>query len=315
MSEWIDSVAAVLEGWMMGQAGGAAIADILFGQVNPSGKLGETFPLKLADTPSYTNFPGGAGKVNYGEGMFIGYRYYEAKQMPVLFPFGYGLSYTTFEYSNVKTSAKKFKDTDGITVTVDVTNTGNLAGKETVQVYVHDQKSGLIRPEKELKGFAKVELQPGETKSVSIQLDVRSFAYYHPKYKQWITEDGDFDLLVAASSADIRTRLTVTLESTMNLPCVLDAESTLREWLADSHGKVVFSSHYKKMESEARKMFGSGGEDRYASEGTIGMDIMEMFNDMPLVSVLMFQKNAWDKHPEDMVEELLQQVHDVEQIK
>ena len=222
MSEWIDSVAAVLEGWMMGQAGGAAIADILFGQVNPSGKLGETFPLKLEDTPSYTNFPGGAGKVNYGEGMFIGYRYYDAKQMPVLFPFGYGLSYTTFEYSNAKVSAKNFKDTDGVTVTVDVTNTGNLAGKEIVQVYVHDQKSGLIRPEKELKGFAKVELQPGETKSVSVQLDFRSFAYYHPKYKQWITEDGDFDLLIGASSADIRVHLTVTLESTLNLPCVLD---------------------------------------------------------------------------------------------
>ena len=212
-------------------------------------------------------------------------------------------------------SAKNFKDVDGVIVTVDVTNTGELAGKEIVQVYIYDQKSGLKRPDKELKGFAKVELQPGETKSVSIQLDLRSFAYYHPKYKKWITEDGGFDLLVAASSADIRTRLTVTLESTMNLPCVLDAESTLREWLANSHGKVVFSSHYKKMESEARKMFGSGGEDRYASEGTIGMDIMEMFNDMPLVSVLMFQKNAWGKHPEDMVEELLQQVHDVEQIK
>ena len=184
MSEWVDSVAAVLEGWMMGQAGGAALADILFGHVNPSGKLGETFPLKLADTPSYTNFPGGASNVNYGEGMFIGYRYYDAKQVPVLFPFGYGLSYTTFEYSNAKVLSKNFKDKDGVTVTVDITNSGKLTGKEIVQVYVHDQRSGLIRPEKELKGFAKVELQPGETKSVSIQFDFRSFAYYHPKYKQ-----------------------------------------------------------------------------------------------------------------------------------
>jgi len=309
LSEWIDSVSAVLEGWMMGQAGGAAIADILFGHVNPSGKLGETFPLKLADTPSYTNFPGGAGRVNYGEGMFIGYRYYDAKQIPVMFPFGYGLSYTTFEYSNATASAEKFKDTDGVTVTVNVTNTGKLAGKEIIQVYVHDQKSGLIRPEKELKGFAKVELQPGETKSVSIQLDFRSFAYYHPKYKQWITEDGDFDLLIGASSADIRASLTVTLESTLNLPCVLDKESTLREWLADPRGKAVFGPLYPKFETEARKDFGSDGEDRYASEGSIGMDIMEMFNDMPLVSGLLFQKDAWDKHPEDMVEDLLKQVH------
>jgi beta-glucosidase len=175
--------------------------------VNPSGKLAETFPLKLADTPSHTNWPGGAGKVHYGEGIFIGYRYYDAKEMPVLFPFGHGLSYTTFKYSNAKVSSTNFKDTDGLTVTVDVTNTGKLAGKETVQVYVHDQKSDLIRPVKELKGFAKVELQPGETKTVSIHLDFRAFAYYHPEHKQWITEDGDFDILIGASSADIRSSL------------------------------------------------------------------------------------------------------------
>ena len=142
--------------------------------------------------------------MRYGEGLFIGYRYYDAKEMPVLFPFGYGLSYTTFAYSNPKVSATTFKDVDGLTVTVDVTNTGRVAGKEIVQVYVHDQKSGLVRPHKELKGFAKVELQPGETKTISIPLDFRAFAYYHPEYKQWITEDGEFDILIAASAADIR---------------------------------------------------------------------------------------------------------------
>ena len=312
MREWIDSVSAVLEGWMMGQAGGSAIADILFGRVNPSGKLGETFPLKLEDTPSHGNWPGSAGQVHYGEGLFIGYRYYDLKKMPVMFPFGHGLSYTTFEYSNARVSAKNFKDVDGVKVTVDVTNTGNLAGKEIVQVYVHDQKSGLIRPAKELKGFAKLELHPGENKSVSIQLDFRSFAYYHPGYKQWVTEDGDFDLLIGASSADIRSHLTVTLESTLSLPCLLDKESTMREWMADPRGKVVLDSYYQRIETEARKMFGGEGEDRYASEGAMGMDIMDMFNDMPLVSVLMFQKSAWDKHPEDIVEELLLRVHDGE---
>ena len=312
MREWIDSVSAVLEGWMMGQAGGSAIADILFGRVNPSGKLGEAFPLKLEDTPSHGNWPGSAGQVHYGEGLFIGYRYYDLKKIPVMFPFGHGLSYTTFEYSNARVSAKNFKDVDGVKVTVDVTNTGNLAGKEIVQVYVHDQKSGLIRPAKELKGFAKLELHPGENKSVSIQLDFRSFAYYHPGYKQWVTEDGDFDLLIGASSADIRSHLTVTLESTLSLPCLLDKESTMREWMADPRGKVVLDSYYQRIETEARKMFGGEGEDRYASEGAMGMDIMDMFNDMPLVSVLMFQKSAWDKHPEDIVEELLLRVHDGE---
>ncbi|KAA3660451.1 MAG: glycosyl hydrolase, partial [Chloroflexi bacterium] len=226
MGDWIDDVAAVLEGWMMGQAGGVAIADVLFGKVNPCGKLTETFPLKLADTPSRLNWPGDAGKVHYGEGIFIGYRYYDAKEMPVQFPFGYGLSYTTFEYSNPKVSTSTFKDVDGVTVSVDVTNTGDTAGKEIVQVYVHDQKAGLVRPEKELKGFAKVALQPGETKTVSIQLDFRAFAFYHPEHKQWITEDGEFDLLIAASATDIRQTMTVTLESTIDLPCILDKEST-----------------------------------------------------------------------------------------
>ena len=308
MSAWIDNVAAVLEGWMMGQAGGAAIADVLFGKVNPCGKLAETFPLKLSDTPAHINWPGGAGVVRYGEGLFIGYRYYDAKQMPVLFPFGYGLSYTTFAYSNAKVSAKNFKDVDGLTVTVDVTNTGKVAGKEIVQIYVHDQQAALVRPEKELKGFAKVELQPGETKTVSIKLDFRAFAYYHPEYNQWISEDGDFDILIAASATDIRQALTVTLESTLKLPCILDEESTIREWMADPRGKVALGPLYAKMEAEARKSFG-GGDERYGNEGAIGMDLMEMINDMPLVSVLMFQQEALPAHPEDMVADLLKQAH------
>jgi beta-glucosidase len=307
MSAWMDDVSAVLESWMMGQAGGAAIADVLFGKVNPSGKLAETFPLKLSDTPAHINWPGGAGEVRYGEGLFIGYRYYDTKEMPVLFPFGYGLSYTTFAYSNARVSAKTFKDVDGVTVTVDVTNTGNVAGKEIVQVYVHDQKSGLMRPAKELKGFAKVELQPGETKSVSIQLDFRAFAYYHPEYKQWITEDGEFDILIAASAADIRETLTVTLESTLSLPCILDKESTIREWMADPRGRAVFGPFYAMMEEQSRKMFGSGDNN----ESAIGMDIMEMFSDMPLLSVLMFQQSALPMPAEEMVAGFLAQVHSI----
>ncbi len=310
VAEWIDGVAAVLEGWMMGQAGGGAIADVLYGKVNPSGKLAETFPTKLSDTPSHLNWPGDAGEVRYGEGLFIGYRYYDAKQMPVQFPFGYGLSYTSFEYSNPQVSATSFKDTDGLTVSVDVTNVGEMAGKEIVQVYVHDHEAVLVRPEKELKGFAKVALEPGETKTVSIDLDFRAFAFYHPEYGQWITEDGKFDLLIGASAADIRQTVTVTLESTLNLPCILDKESTIREWMADPRGKAVFGPHYVQMEESAREIFHSDDDnERYAMEGSLNMDIMDMFNDMPLVSVLMFQKDALPVHPEDMVADFLQQVH------
>jgi beta-glucosidase len=187
---------------------------------------------------------------------------------------------------------------DGLTVTVDVTNTGNFAGKEIVQVYVHDQKSVLSRPQKELKGFAKVELQPGETRSVSIRLDCRAFAYYHPEYKQWITEDGDFDILIAAS----------TLESTLSLPCVLDKESTIREWLADPRGKAVFGPLYAQIEAQSRKLFG-GGDERYGNDNTMGMDVMDMMNDMPLMSVLMFQQGALPMPAEEMVDGFLAQVH------
>jgi beta-glucosidase len=301
MSEWIDDVAALLEGWMMGQAGGIAIANVLFGKVNPCGKLAETFPLKLSDTPAYINWPGGAGQVHYGEGLFIGYRYYDARQMPVLFPFGHGLSYTTFAYSNAKVAAKTFKDVDGVTVTVDVTNTGKVFGKEIVQVYVHDQNSGLVRPQKELKGFAKVALLPGETKTVSIQLDFRAFAYYHPKYKQWITEAGDFDILIAASATDIRQTLTVTIETTLNLPCILDKESTVREWMTDPQGKEILTPVVAMMERESRRIIGD--------EGANGMDFMDNLGDMPLVSILMWRPDVLPMHPEDFVAGLLKQVH------
>jgi beta-glucosidase len=305
MSAWIDAVPAVLEGWMMGQAGGGALADILFGRANPCGKLAETFPLKLPDTPAHLNWPGGAGKVLYGEGLFIGYRYYDAKELPVLFPFGHGLSYTTFAYSNAQVSAETFQDVDGLTVTVDVTNTGPMAGKEIVQVYVHDRASGLMRPEKELKGFAKVALQPGETQSVAIQLDFRAFAYYHPKYEQWITEDGEFDILIASSAADIHHRLTVTLESTLSLPCILDRDSTLREWMADPRGKAAFEPYYAQTEEGIRTVFGGGDGE----ESGIGTNVMDMMGDMPLLSVLMWQKSTLPMHPEDLVDRLLTQVH------
>jgi beta-glucosidase len=274
--------------------------------------LAETFPLKLEDTPAYINWPGGAGKVTYGEALFIGYRYYDSKNVPVLFPFGYGLSYTAFQYSNAKLSATNFKDVDGLTITLDVTNTGKLAGKEIVQVYVHDQKSELVRPAKELKGFAKVELQPGETKSVSIKLDFRAFAYYHPEYKQWITEDGDFDIFIGASSADIRCRLTATLASSLELPCILDMESTMREWLADPRGKQVLGPIYEQMEAQIRKVFGEAeryGNEKASEEATIGMDIMDMMIDMPVASVLMFQESALPMPAEEMVAGMLQQVH------
>ncbi len=305
MGEWIDHVNAVLEAWMMGQAGGGAITDVLFGKVNPSGKLAETFPVKLPDTPAYINYPGENGEVLYGEGLFIGYRYYEAKHIPVQFPFGYGGSYTTFAYSNAAVSAGEFKDTDGLTVSVDVTNTGAVAGKEVVQVYVHDHKSTLVRPHKELKGFVKVELQPGETKTVTIPLDFRAFAYWHPGYGQWIAEEGEFDILIGASSADIRCKQTVTLHSTQELPSLLNRESTIRDWMEDPRGKVVFGPMFRQIAEGMGQAMGGGETD--GSEAT-GIDIMTMVMDMTVMSILHFQDAMLPATPEQIVDGLLQQV-------
>jgi len=301
MGTWLDGAAAVLEAWMMGQAGGGAIADVLFGKVNPSGKLSETFPLRLVDTPAYTNYPGEGGQVRYGEGIFIGYRYYDFKEVPVLFPFGYGLSYTTFKYSKPKVSAVVFKDVEGLTVSVDVTNTGQMAGKEIVQVYVHDQQARLMRPVKELKGFAKVALEAGQTKTVTIALDFRAFAYYHPAYQQWSTEDGEYDILIGASAADVRARLTVNLKSTLTLPCLLNRDSTIREWLEDPRGEAVLRPMMEMAMAQMSQAMGVGQEG--------GLDMgMEFMMDTPLLVILNFMEAMLPTPPEEIVATLLDQV-------
>lgn len=308
MGKWLDGAAAVLEAWMMGQAGGGAVADVLFGRVNPSGKLAETYPHRLTDTPAYLNFPGENDVVRYGEGLFIGYRYYDAREVPALFPFGYGLSYTTFVYSNLQVSADSFKDVDGVTVTVDITNTGPAAGKEVVQVYVHDQASRLIRPYKELKGFAKVSLRPGETKTISIPLNFRAFAYYDPAYRQWITEDGQFDILVGASAADIRAQATVTLQSTLQLPSILHKESTIRHWFNDPVGKLILQPMFTELTSNG----GLFSADNVGDEA-IGMDTLSFLMDLPLRSFLHFQESSLTQPADDIADMLLEQALGVKQ--
>lgn len=300
MQPWIEDVSAVLLGWMMGQAGGGAIADVLLGKVNPSGKLAETFPVKLEDTPAFINFPGGAGEVRYGEGLYVGYRYYDAKKIPVQFPFGFGLSYTSFAYSNLQVP-ETFVDVDGLTVKLDVTNTGEKAGKETVQVYVHDCQASLDRPFKELKGFVKVALEPGETKTVTIPLDFHAFAFYHPSYQQWVTEDGDFEILVGASLEDIRLKTSAVLTSTLELPCILDEESTIREWIEDPRGAEIIQPVIMQIQSKLQEVM--GGEDN------AGMDFAGMFMDMPLTGILMFQQDSLPMPVEELVAGMLQKAH------
>ena len=303
MEPWIEDVPVVVEAWMMGQAGGGAIADVLFGVVNPSGKLAETFPRRLEDTPAVLNYPGENGAVRYGEGMYIGYRYYDVKDLDVLYPFGYGVSYTSYAYSNLRVSAQAFRDVDGLTVSVDVTNTGEVAGKEIVQVYVHDETARLSRPDKELKGFAKVALQPGETQTVTIELDARAFAYYDPAYHQWVTESGSFEILVGRSAADICLKASVEMESTQILPSILGPDSTVGEWMADPVGAQVLGPVLRRVMQQAGH--GTGRE----SEG-LGMDLPGFVTDLTLASVLGFFGGQLPAAPEDIARDLLAQVHE-----
>jgi beta-glucosidase len=201
---WIEKVPAVLQLWYDSQEQGNALADVLFGDVNPSGKLPTTFPVRLEDNPAYINYPGENGKVRYGEGIFVGYRYYDKKDVAPLFPFGYGLSYTTFKYGNLRLSAKSIMPNETLKVKVDVTNTGKITGKEIAQLYVRDVKSTFARPEKELKAFEKVELKPKQTKTVTFTLDREAFWYFDTVKNAWSIEPGEFELLVGASSRDIR---------------------------------------------------------------------------------------------------------------
>lgn len=223
---WLNDVKAVLNGELGGQATGIAIAKLLSGEVNPSGKLAETYPLKLEDTPCFKNFPGNPKTVEYRESIYIGYRYYDTAKKDVLFPFGYGLSYTTFEYSGLRVSRKNIKDTDTVTISYKVKNTGSVAGAEISQVYVSDTESTIFRPSKELKGFNKVYLEPGEEKTVKITLDKRAFAYYNVNIGDWHVESGQFDILVGASSRDIRLKSTISVESTAENVTIPDYSQT-----------------------------------------------------------------------------------------
>ena len=239
---WVDKVPAVLQLWYDSQEQGNALADVLFGDVNPSGKLPTTFPVRLEDNPAYINYPGENGKVRYGEGIFVGYRYYDKKKVEPLFPFGHGLSYTKFKYSNLKLSKKSITPDKTLKVKVDVTNTGKVAGKETVQLYVRDVKSTFARPEKELKAFAKVELKPKQTKTVTFTLDREAFWYFDVFKNSWNTESGEFEILVGASSRDIRLSGTVNLEPEPRASR-LHTGLTIKILLDDPDGHAIISKH------------------------------------------------------------------------
>ena len=241
-SPWDKEVSAVVEGWLLGQAGGGAIADVLFGTVNPSGRLAETIPLRLQDHPSYLDFPGEHGHVRYGEGLFIGYRGFDAREQEVAYPFGFGLSYTTFGYGQATATATA----EGIEVRVPVTNTGDRDGREVVQVYVSLPGSTVNRAPRELKAFASVPVKAGETEEVVLTIARDDLAYWDVRLNRWVVEGGAYQCAVGASSRDLRSTAVVEVQGD-DVRVPLTADSTLGEWLADPRGAQALSAVFGGM--------------------------------------------------------------------
>jgi beta-glucosidase len=251
--------------------------------------------MRLEDTPSFLNFPGEATKVEYREGLFVGYRYYDAVKLRPLFPFGHGLSYTSFEYSNLKVDKKSLRDTETLKVTVEVKNSGSVAGKEVVQLYVGDLEASVLRPVRELKGFAKVALQPGEKKTVSFVLAKRAFAFWSPAHGDWTVETGDFEISVGSSSADLRAREVVRVESTA---------PDIRVWsLNSSFGEVskhpLGLSLAEKVRPRLAETFGS--LDPASPEALM---VEAMIREMPLRNMVRMTKAMTKEEMESLIDAL-----------
>lgn len=300
---WVSQVKAILEAYLSGQAVGEAVVDILFGDVNPSGKLAETFPVQLEDNPSYLYYVGEKDVVEYREGVFVGYRYYDTKKMDVLFPFGHGLSYTTFVYEELELDKSEMKESDLLRVKVKVTNTGNTFGKEAVQLYVTPANSGqAIRPVKELKGFEKVSLEPGERKTVIFELDHRSFAYFNTQTNDWFVESGSYGIEIGASSRDIRCSKKVLMDSSDVIPMAYHLNSTIGDIMTDPKAMTLMAPFIAQL----GKLFGVS-ENPDEGGGAVSDEMKEaMMADLPLRALLNFGGGAIS---EAEVEEILVQLN------
>ena len=296
---WLGKVKAVLEAYLGGQAVGIATVRLLYGDANPCGHLAETFPVKLSDNPSYLYYGGEGNEADYREGVFVGYRYYDKKEMPVLFPFGFGLSYTTFACSNLRLSGAKITDQETLTAAVTVTNTGSRAGKTVVQLYVGDRESTVLRPIRELKGFEKVELQPGESRDVTFTLDKRAFAYWNAAIHDWHVETGAFTIEVGQSSRDIEVSGEVTVESTVALPRHYTADSIFMDVMADPKAKEALGP----MLASIQKAFAPSADAGDAAQEAISADMgLAMMRYMPLRGLVSFSP---DKVTDDTLKQLL----------
>ncbi len=332
---WKDKVNAILEMYLAGQASGSAAADLLIGKANPCGKLAETFPLRLEDNPSYLNFPGSRNEVTYSEGVFIGYRYYDKKKMDVLFPFGHGLSYTEYQYGNLSIRVNdipvtlagnqsaandsscttrdnanqtenavipRAKDTDRIEISIDVTNAGQRPGKEIVQLYVKNFIGMENRPERELRDFKKVCLQPGETKTVTFSLDYRSFAYFNETAHDWFVESGIYQICLGKSSRDLPLCQPIEIASTKRLPfCAWD--------ITTCEDVDLFSSHPEILDELLNTSgFADVGQREDEDQGTAEL-MKAMFAGTPLHSILSF---SGEELTYDQIQETIRKLNEAE---
>jgi len=301
---WLPKVQAVVEAYLGGQAVGGATKDVLFGDVNPSGRLPESFPLKLEHNPSYLTYGGEKDYTPYSEGIFVGYRYYEKKGIEVLFPFGHGLSYTSFAYENLRIDKTAMLDSDTLTVSVDVKNTGSRGGKEVVQLYVSDRESTVFRPMRELKGFAKVALAPGETQTVHFTLDKRAFAYWNVKLHDWHVETGVFGIEIGRDCQTIVLKGEVTVESTVTIPERFTMNSIFADLMASPRAQMVLKPLLEGMMASFGAQAESGTD---AAKNAITKDMLwAMMQSAPLRAVLSFARG---KVTHEQLEAMLEQIN------
>jgi thermostable beta-glucosidase B len=301
---WIDKVKGVLEVYLGGQAVGEATVNLLYGEVNPSGRLAETFPLRLQDTPCYLHYGGENDRSVYHEGVFVGYRYYSSKEMPVLFPFGHGLSYTQFAYDNLVLSQTELTDIDKLLVSVDVTNTGHCYGREVVQVYVAAPNSKIIRPGLELRAFDKIGLEPGETKTVTVELDKRSFAYWDEESHDWLVEEGKYQIIIGRSAEEKILVADVVVSPVKTPRKVFHLNSTIGEVLADKHAGPLFEQMMGKTfveYTEAQQVTENSQSDAVNAEM-----MYAMMEGMPLRQLLSFVPGIEKSMLEDLIAALNQ---------
>ena len=282
---WKEEVSAILTMYLGGDQVGRAAVDLLYGRVNPSGHLAETWPLKLSDNPSYLNFPGEGGVVEYREGIYIGYRYYDKKEMDVLFPFGHGLSYTSYAYSDLAFDQGQMTDGGTVTVTCRVKNTGTREGREVVQLYTGRKQSDVRRPVRELKGFEKISLAPGEEKTVSFVLDTRSFAYYEPRIHDWFLESGEAVVEIGSSSRDIRLSGSLPIVSGRELPMTITRQTALGDLMKTAKGREFFTSFTKRLGMDSNPQASEAAEAM--GEGSAAIMVQMMF-ETPLGSLVSY---------------------------